>query len=130
MEGEPVNGEDVLLASDEVCRAGREMIGGRTVVEDGARGRDVSAERPGEWEMEGRLFCNRFAGCLFSGDPKVNAPDPPKLMRRSLEDEVERDQRFTPSMSSLLGGLRTSAEVIGRASEKSKPLYSGGGRLG
>jgi hypothetical protein len=106
------------------------MIGGRRFVVDGARGLDVSTEREGEFEMDGRLFCNRFCGAFSSGDPKVKAPDPPKLIRLSLDEEVERDQRFTVSISSMLGRRRTSADVTGRASLKSKPLYSGAGRLG
>ena len=105
------------------------MIGGRRLVE-GTRGRDTSAEREGEFVIEGRLFCNRLGCGLSSGDPNVNTPDAPKLSRLSLEEEVERDQRFTPSISSMLGRRRTSAEVTGRAPLKSKPLYSGVGRLG
>lgn len=120
MEGEPVSGDEVLFT--DVCRDGREMIGGRRFVVDGARGLDASTEREGEFEMDGRFFCNRFCGGLSSGDPKVKAPDPPKLIRLSLDDEVERDQRFTLSISSILGRRRTSADVIGRASLKSKPL--------
>jgi hypothetical protein len=126
VEGEAVNGEEVLLT--EVCKAGRDIIGGRRFG-GGPRGRDDSAEREGELVMEGRLFCSRFDCDLSSGDPKVKVPAVPKLSRLSLEEEVERDQRFTPSISSTLG-RRTSAEVTGRASLKSNPLYSGVERLG
>ena len=130
MDGDAVNGDDVLLT--DVCRAGRAMIGGRRFVVDGARGLNASVEKGGEFEMDGRLFCNRFCGGLSSGDPKVKAPDPPKLVRPSLEEEVERDQRFMLSISSILGRRRTSADVTGRASLNSKPLYSdsGAGRSG
>lgn len=116
-----------MLLTD-VCKAGRDIIGGRRF-DGGARGRDDSAEREGELVIDGRGFCSRFDWDLSSGDPKVKVPPVPKLSRLSLEEEVERDQRFTPSISSTLG-RRTSAEVTGRASLKSNPLYSGVEMLG
>lgn len=106
-------------------------MGGRRLV-GGTRGRDVSSLRDGDGEVavEGRFFCSRLGDGLSSGDPKVKVPDPRKLIRLVPEEEVERDQRFNPSIPSVLGRRRTSADVTGRGSEKSKPLYPGLGRGG
>jgi hypothetical protein len=64
----------------------------------------------------GLLLCNLFGDCVVDVTPKVNAPGPPKLIRREklfdlpcvlelLLDVVDSDQRLrfpTPSLSLLL----------------------------
>ena len=96
-------------------------MGGRTGFEENSTGRFDCTWRDGEFPVEGRVFCRRFGdGFSGSGVPKEKVPEPPKLIRReekrcaefvSLDDDVERDQRFRFATPSVLGRRRKSGEV-------------------
>lgn len=81
VEGEEAKGDDISFT--DVCRLGRVRIGGRIEFVVDSKERKIS----------GQLFCKRF------GDS-----DPPlKLNLLSLDEDVERDQRFKFPRPSILG---------------------------
>jgi hypothetical protein len=107
VDGEAVDGEDESFA--DVCR----VRIGRTGSAAETNGRDVSCGREGGLPVEERFICRRFADTFSSVVPKVKVPDSPRLSRLSLDDEVERDQRFRFSTPSVLGRRGKFADVRG-----------------
>jgi hypothetical protein len=112
----------VLFRSREVCKLGKVNTGGRPLAFVDDSKVEIACARRVEDEslIVGRLFCRRF-GDGFSGSvvPKLKVPGDPKLIRCaaerlagvfSLDDDVDRDQRFRLAPVSTLFCRRSSGE--------------------